>query len=97
VNDPVGLKYDLGKLRWDLVPWDSVEEIVKVITMGAEKYAENNWKFLDRWDDRYFAAALRHLMAYRSGNPTDEESGLPHLAHAITNLLFMLHLFKGQS
>lgn len=30
-----GLKYDNGKLRWDLLPLDQVEKIVEVYTFGA--------------------------------------------------------------
>lgn len=29
------------KLRWDLLPLDLIEEVVKVYTAGAKKYGEN--------------------------------------------------------
>ncbi len=86
-----GTKCDAGKLRWDLIPWEQVEDVVAVLTHGSNKYSDNNWKFLDNSEDRFFAASLRHLMAWRSGYIADAESGLPHLAHAICGLLFLMH------
>lgn len=37
------------------------------------------------------AAAMRHLAARAEGVLVDEESGLPHLAHAVCSLLFAMH------
>lgn len=85
------IKLDKGKLRWDLVPWKHFEDVVGVISYGAEKYSVNNWQGLEDFDNRFFAASLRHLMAWRQGALIDEESGLPHLAHAICGLLFLMH------
>jgi hypothetical protein len=83
------IKYDQDKPRWDLLPYDALEEVVKCYTMGAKKYADENWKTVSP-QSRYFAAAMRHLSAWKSGNKTDNESGLNHLAHAIFNLLCLL-------
>jgi len=38
-----GTKYDEDKPRWDLLPFTEVEKVVKVLTMGAKKYADGNW------------------------------------------------------
>ena len=84
-----GEKFDQGKPRWDLLPWDQVEDIVKVLTMGAKKYSDDNWQEVPDAKRRYFAAALRHLTAWKRGELTDPESGLPHLAHAACSLLFL--------
>jgi hypothetical protein len=32
---------------------------------------------------------MRHLLAFWSGEETDPESGLPHLAHALCGLMFL--------
>lgn len=85
-----GIKHDQGKLPWDLLPFEEIEEVVKVLQHGAEKYGPNNWQQLMNANDRYFAAAMRHMVAYKKGEMTDEESGLPHLAHATCCLLFMM-------
>ena len=84
----IGLKLDSEKPRWELLPLKTVEDIVKVMTYGAKKYAPNNWKLVEP-KERYLAAALRHITAWQSGEIIDPESGLPHLAHALTSLLFL--------
>jgi hypothetical protein len=38
------------------------------------------------------AAAVRHITSYLQGVKSDDESGNPHLAHAISNLLMILDL-----
>ena len=64
-------------------------ELGKVLTYGALKYSPNNWQNLDDFNNRYYAAALRHLMAWRSGQNFDEESSLLHLSHALCCLAFL--------
>ena len=85
-----GMKFDSGKLRWDLLPFKELEDIVKVLTFGANKYKDNNWMFVENAKSRYFAAAMRHLAAYQKGELIDEETGLTHLSHAATNLMFLM-------
>jgi Domain of unknown function (DUF5664) len=85
-----GAKYDGSKERWDLLPIGPTIEVVKVLTFGARKYADNNWQKVEHPRSRYFSAALRHLTAWFSGARADHESGLSHLAHAICCLLFCL-------
>jgi hypothetical protein len=55
--------------------------LVDVYTHGAEKYADRNWENGLHWS-RIFAAIMRHLWKWWSGEDDDRESGLPHLAHA---------------
>ena len=85
-----GEKFDTDKDRWELLPWEAVRQIVRVLTYGAKKYDDNNWQLVPNMDNRYFAALLRHLVAWRSGEQIDAESGLPHLAHAACCILFLL-------
>lgn len=84
-----GRKYDGGKLRYDLVPALALEEVVKVITKGAEKYDPENWKRVSEGRRRYYAAAMRHMEAWRKGEKQDE-IGTHHIANAISNLMFIL-------
>ena len=94
-NDPkAGRKFDVDKNRWDLLPWNAVAEIVKVLTFGARKYAPNNWRYVPEARDRYFSALHRHMQAWWDGEKFDPETGLPHLAHAGCCLLFLLSLEK---
>lgn len=91
-NKEQGRKYDSGKLRWDLLPIEEVEQIVAVMSMGSVKYGDNNWQQLDNGIERYYAALMRHLVAWRKGEDTDKESGLSHLAHCATNIIFLMYL-----
>ena len=87
-----GRKDDAGKPRWSLVPEYAMEDVVKVLTYGARKYGDDNWHEVADGQRRYYDAAMRHIMAYRKGCQTDDESGLPHLAHAVASLLFIMAL-----
>lgn len=89
-----GQKHDQGKPRWDLLPWYGMEEVVEVLTYGAEKYSPDNWRRVLNYRDRYSAAALRHISAYMRGQELDEETGRHHLAHATCCLLFLLELLQ---
>jgi hypothetical protein len=84
-----GKKFDSGKPRYDLLPPDVLAEVVKIMTDGAEKYGERNWEAGMSWS-RPFAAAMRHLWAFWDRQNIDPESGSPHLAHAIVNLIFLM-------
>lgn len=85
-----GTKHDCGKRRYDLMPELAEGAVVDVLTFGATKYGDRNWEGLERLDDRCFAACRRHLARWREGEHTDPETGLPHVAHAIVNLIFIL-------
>lgn len=86
----LGVKFDKDKPKWNLLPWDELEDVVKVLTFGAKKYAPDNWKFVDDANNRYMDAAMRHLVAHQQGEQRDAESGESHIAHALCCLLFML-------
>ena len=87
-----GIKNDAGKPRHSLLPFDALEDVTRVVEYGANKYQEHNWTKLA--PIRLLDAALRHLFAHCRGEETDPESGLPHLAHACTSLLFVIALRK---
>lgn len=88
-----GIKNDIDKLRFDLLdPWFE-DEMVDVLTFGAKKYADDNWKNVDNAYNRYYAALRRHLSAWRGGEELDPESGRPHLAH-ISCCVYFLRYFE---
>lgn len=87
-----GTKLDDGKPRWDLLPHVSVAQVVAVLSFGAKKYAPDNWRTVQGWRWRYYAAAWRHAVAWWLGERHDPESGLHHLAHAACCMLFLLEL-----
>ena len=41
-KDEGAKRYDAGKVRWDLLPYDMLEKVAEVFTHGASKYADNN-------------------------------------------------------
>lgn len=84
-----GVKYDSGKPRWGLLPYEELEDVVKVLTFGSQKYADDNWKKVPDAQNRYFDAAMRHLIAWKKGEREDQETGISHLAHATCCLLFL--------
>ena len=84
-----GLKYDGEKPQWDLLEYRVLEDVVKVLTFGAQKYDVDNWINVPNAQRRYFAAAMRHLTAWKKEEMIDPESDLPHLAHAICSLMFL--------
>ena len=89
---PEGRKYDGEKPKMYLLPPKALLEVSKVLTFGAAKYDEHNWKKLDNIQNRYSGAALRHIFAHIDGEEYDEETGLDHLAHAICCLMFKLEV-----
>jgi len=88
-------KQDDQKPMWQILMSTPVEEVVKVFTMGAKKYAAFNWRNGVGDKDyrfRLLAAACRHVYAYFSGRRLDEESGIHHLAHACADLLMVIDI-----
>lgn len=87
-------KFDADKPDWSLLPLAEVEQVVDVLTYGADKYTRSGWRMVPEPRERYFSALMRHLAAWRRGEQLDPETGMHHLAHAATNCLFLLW-FEG--
>jgi hypothetical protein len=83
-----GRKDDAGKLRYSLIPPYALEQVAKCLTLGASKYAPDNWKYVDGAKERYLDALIRHTEAYRKGETVDTE-GNDHLAAIAVNALFL--------
>jgi hypothetical protein len=88
-----GVKHDQGKAPWHLLPPDAMEEVLKVLSYGANKYSERNWEKGMDWS-RAFSAMMRHMWAWWAGEDHDGETGLSHLAHAACCVLFLLAYSK---
>src|SRR5262245_1426682 len=86
----VGLKADDGKLPWELMPEDALEEIVRVLALGAKKYAPRNWEKGIK-HSRLYGTMRLHLKAWwQDGQNTDPETNLRTLAHLACEVLFAL-------
>lgn len=83
-----GTKGDHGKNRLDLLPFRALDEVGAVMTFGAEKYGDHNWKGLSV--TRLMGAALRHGFAWLRGEDNDPETGRSHLAHMACCVLMSL-------
>lgn len=85
-----GKKHDADKPRMELIPPHAELLLAEVLTLGAARYGDDNWRKVPNMERRYIAAAMRHINAYRRGESLDPDSGLPHLAHAMCSLAFIL-------
>lgn len=70
--------------------------MVTVLTLGAQKYDDDNWKKVPNAKARYYDACYRHVEAWRVGENLDPETGCHHLAHAICCLMFLLWFCLNQ-
>lgn len=93
----VAVKLDSGKPMWQLMPFRALDEVAKVLTFGAKKYKDRQWESGDvAFAERLIGAAFRHLQKKMIGKPFDEETHLPHLAHAACDILMALDLLMRQ-
>ena len=86
-----GSKSDAGKPRLELLDTVWLNQVGDVLAFGAAKYSPHNWR-RGIAHSRLAAAALRHIFAWIGGADKDEESGLPHLAHASCCLMMLTGL-----
>lgn len=83
-----GLRYNNGKLRYDLVQPDAHRDMVEVLTMGAGKYADRNWENGMSWTT-VLQSLKRHLAAFEESEDYDLESKKLHMAHVACNAHFL--------
>jgi hypothetical protein len=86
-----GVKYDGGKLRFDLIPTEAFEEVVWNYTMGASKYADDNWRKGMSFR-RLFGAMMRHAWAWFRGEQRDPKDTQHHLAAVVFYALNLIQL-----
>jgi hypothetical protein len=87
-----GLKFDKNKEPLQLLPYESLKEIAKVLDFGAQKYGIYNWKKGIRYS-RLIGAALRHIYKFNEGIDLDEETKTLHIANACANLMFLIWMY----
>lgn len=99
-------KADAGKAKPDLIELGfprALRLVQATLEYGSIKYEEHSWRDVPNGMARYNRAGRRHRQARDMvADPTqdffavleacDEESGLPHIAHEIFNLLCMIEL-----
>lgn len=87
-NEQGGVKFDKEKPRPSLIPFDSMQDVIDVLEIGARQYGPDNWQKVER--ERYVDALLRHVFAYARGQKIDPDSNKPHLAHIVCCALFLI-------
>lgn len=92
-----GLKFDGGKPRMSLLPFDALEQVAWTLNYGAEKYEPRSWAGVPNAEERYLDATIRHLGKHADGELLDDESHMPHLAHAAVCCLFILHFLRARA
>lgn len=81
-----------AKVRYDLVPVEALRGMAEALTFGAAKHGAEQWRQIPVEERRriYYAALMRHVEADRAApGSVDEESGLPHLSHALACLAIL--------
>ena len=86
-----GLRFNKGKLRYDLVHPKAHADMVDVLTYGAQKYFDRNWENGLSWTS-VIASLKRHLAAIEAGEDYDTGeggSGKLHIANLACNAHFL--------
>lgn len=90
ISSTGSLRYNKGKAGIHQIPPEVLLDIAKVLDYGATKYSQFNWAKGNNLSVPY-SCAMRHLLAFWGGEDTDKESGEPHLAHVLTNIVMMMY------
>ena len=83
------MRFNKGKAEWNLLDFDFIEEMVKIMAFGMKKgYPRNNWKQPVKDIGDIDNSMMRHVIDDIRGEFLDNESGLPHVAHVAVNAMF---------
>lgn len=85
-KDLVGAK----KPRLSLIPPAGLVYAALAMENGAAKYSSYNWREKKVQAMIYLEACMRHILSYQDGEENARDSGLPHLAHALSCLLILI-------
>lgn len=79
--------------RFDLIPVGPLTELATLYGRGARKYADRNWELGYEYHLSY-AALMRHLTQWWSGQDEDEETGVSHLASVVFHAFALMEFLK---
>lgn len=89
------MRFNTDKPKWSLVDFKSLEDMVKVLEFGEEKYDSFNW--MKGLTTRSICESmLRHIFAYLNGENEDLESGISHIGHIQCNAMFLSYMMKNK-
>ena len=84
-----------GKPEYAVLPWDAIEEVVRVFEYGAKKYKAPFTYRSGVAFSNLASAAFRHLVLwffFREDH--DKESGCLHLAHVAANVMMIISMIN---
>lgn len=90
-----GTKFDSEKPMMVLIDPYFLEELAKVMTMGAQKYDSFNWTKGIKVN-RLISSLDRHLLEIKKGIDKDKESQLSHCAHIAANAMFIMWMLTNK-
>ena len=83
------------KIPMHLFPETAVVYGAMALLDGALKYGRTNWRVAGVRASIYVDAAKRHLSKWFEGQDIDEDSGLPHLAHALACIVIIIDALEA--
>jgi Domain of unknown function (DUF5664) len=75
--------YGITKPSMAVVPPSALLPLMAAMDNGAKKYGAFNWRKDAVSSTIYYAAAMRHLMAWLDGEEAASDSGVHHLGHVM--------------
>lgn len=88
----VGVKFDAGKPRYDLIPPEALHALAVLYGKGAKKYGDRNWERGMSWG-RIFRALIGHAFSFWMGEDFDQDDGQHHLIAVAWNA-FSLYCYQ---
>lgn len=102
-----GLRFNDDKIRYDLLEPFAIEQLARIFTKGAKKYADNNWLKGMKWS-KMIASLKRHIAAFERGEDYDfdpncegckngtcvNHTGELHMAQAAWNAMGLVSYYK---
>jgi hypothetical protein len=102
-----GKRFDAGKARTDLLSPIALMGTSEVLTRGAIKYGDSNWRKGMPWS-KVLGPLLRHILKFMAGEDYDidknckdcqkkkcvNHTGLPHPDLIATNAMFIQEYFR---
>lgn len=72
----------------------NMNDVFECFMFGQDKYSD--WDFIKLNPNILVPSFFRHHYKHYYVSKTDEESGLPHIAHSFCNILMIEHILQGK-
>lgn len=95
VTEAGEMKNVVGKVPYDLIPVESMEEFARAMEFGAMRHEKDDWRHGAGMPWTWLiGAALRHSWKLLWGEDIDRDSDLHHGAHLACCGLMLVYYFK---